>query len=71
MFKKKLILGLAALAVVAVTAVDATAQDPSTRFGRWKMDSDAPAPSVNIMTYGSWGDGGMSITVASTTPAAR
>jgi hypothetical protein len=66
MFTRKLILGLAALAFAAFTAVDASAQDPSPRFGRWQMDSDAPAPSVNIMTYEAWGDGGMSITVAST-----
>jgi len=66
MFARKMILGLATLSFAAFTAVDASAQDPSTRFGRWKMDSDAPAPSVNIMTYEAWGDGGMSITVAST-----
>ena len=30
------------------------------------MQSDAPPPSKNIMTYAPWGDGGMSITVAAT-----
>jgi hypothetical protein len=28
--------------------------------------SDSPPPSINIMTYEPWGDGGMRITVAST-----
>jgi len=37
---------------------------PATRFGRWKMDSDNPAPASNIMTYEPWGDGGMKVTVA-------
>ncbi len=46
-------------------------QDPSTRFGRWQMDSDAPPPAINIMTYESWGDGGMSITVAATNGEGR
>lgn len=64
--KRTLMLGLAALAVAVVGAVDVTAQDPADRFGQWKMDSDNPPPYVNIMTYESWGDGGMSITVAST-----
>ena len=43
-----------------------TAQDPSPRFGVWKLRSDAPPPAVNIMTYEPYGDGGMRITVRST-----
>lgn len=36
------------------------------RFGVWRLESDAPPPASNIMTYESYGDGGMKITVAST-----
>ena len=66
MLKRNLVLGAATLAIVAFGALEASAQDASARFGRWQMDSDAPPPSINIMTYAAWGDGGMSITVAST-----
>ena len=66
MLKRHLILGVASLAVAAVLSAEASAQDASPRFGRWQMESDAPPPSVNIMTYEPWGDGGMKITVAST-----
>ena len=36
------------------------------RYGVWKLRSDAPPPSLNVMTYEPWGDGGMKITVEST-----
>ncbi len=52
-------------AALAFTAGAASAQGES-RFGQWRMQSDAPPPSSNIMTYEAWGDGGMKITVAST-----
>lgn len=58
--------GLAFLLLALCTAADGAAQDPATRFGQWRMDSDRPAPYKNIMTYEPWGDGGMSITVAAT-----
>lgn len=64
--KKTLASGVAAVAFALMAAVDVAAQDPADRFGEWKMDSDRPPPYVNIMTYEPWGDGGMSITVAST-----
>lgn len=62
--------GVVALAVIAFTARGASAQGES-RFGQWKMQSDAPPPSSNIMTYEPWGDGGMQITVASTNSQGR
>ena len=43
-----------------------TAQDPADRFGIWRMQSDAPPPSSNVMTYAAHGEGGMSVTVEST-----
>jgi hypothetical protein len=66
MFRRNLILGLASMAVALIPLSQAQAQDPGARFGRWQMDSDNPPPSINIMTYEAWGDGGMAITVAST-----
>ncbi len=45
----------------------AAAEAPSNpRFGVWRLESDAPPPASNIMTYEPYGDGGMKITVAST-----
>ena len=66
MIKRSLIIGAALVATAAFTAAQASAQTPDSRFGRWQMDSDAPPPAINIMTYEPWGDGGMSITVAAT-----
>ena len=66
MIKRSFIIGAALAATTAFAAAEASAQDPSHRFGRWQMDSEAPAPAINIMTYEPWGDGGMSITVAAT-----
>ena len=66
MSKPTLLLALAT-AVVSLSAVaGVSAQDPSERFGEWRMDSDRPAPYSNIMTYEPWGDGGMAITVTTT-----
>jgi hypothetical protein len=48
------------------TAVAVAAQDPADRFGAWRMRSDAPPPSINVMTYEPYGNGGMRITVEST-----
>lgn len=46
---------------------ESAAEAPSNpRFGVWRLESDAPPPASNIMTYEPWGDGGMMITVAST-----
>ena len=57
-----LVAGLTLLAA----AVPVAAQADNPRFGAWKLRSDNPPPSENIMTYEPYGDGGMRITVAST-----
>ncbi|MCZ6916437.1 MAG: hypothetical protein O7I93_06660 [Gemmatimonadetes bacterium] len=57
---------MAAVALVAVVTADVSAQATNPRFGVWKLKSDAPPPSSNIMTYEPYGDGGMRITVEST-----
>ncbi len=71
MSKTNLVMGLAAVVGVAVSAgavsaVDISAQAPNPRFGVWQMQSDAPPPSKNIMTYEPYEDTGMRITVSST-----
>lgn len=59
-------LPLILLAGILVAPVDASAQDAADRYGAWRMQSDAPPPSINIMTYEPYQDGGMRITVEST-----
>lgn len=66
MLKRTLVLGAAAIAIAVAASADVAAQDPADRFGKWWLDGNSPPPSVNIMTYEPWGDGGMAITVAST-----
>ena len=41
------------------------------RYGVWKLRSDAPPPAINLMTYEPYGDGGMRITVESTSSDGR
>ena len=55
----------AAVFFAMASAVPSAAQDPADRFGIWEMQSDAPPPSSNVMTYEPYGEGGMRITVAS------
>ncbi len=71
MQKRDLAVNLVTAALLLVAAVDVSAQATNPRFGQWKIRSDAPPPSVNIMTYEAHGDGGMSITVASTNSQGR
>ena len=58
-------MGMAAVAALAVSAMDISAQS-NPRFGVWQMQSDAPPPSINIMTYEPYEQSGMRVTVAST-----
>jgi hypothetical protein len=41
----------------------AWAESPNPRFGKWKLKSNAPAPTSNIMTYEPSGKHGMKITI--------
>lgn len=53
------------LTFAAAPSAGLAGQSPSDRFGIWVMQSDAPPPSSNVMTYEPYGQGGMAITVAS------
>ena len=50
----------------AMTDESAAEAPANPRFGVWQLESDAPPPASNIMTYEPYGDGGMKITVANT-----
>ena len=71
MSKRDLAVNLVMAAIVLAAAVGVSGQTTNPRFGVWKMQSDRPPPAINIMTYESYGDGGMSITVESTNSQGR
>jgi hypothetical protein len=54
--------GCAVLALILVAAT-ASPQPPNPRFGKWKLKSDAPPPTSNIMTYEPHNGKGMKITI--------
>lgn len=66
MHRRSLTVILTTFVVATMAAASASAQSTNPRFGVWQLRSDAPPPSINIMTYEPYGDGGMSITVEST-----
>jgi hypothetical protein len=53
------------LTLVALTVAVSSAQSKNPRFGKWKLKSDAPPPSSNVMTYEPFGAKGMKVTVES------
>jgi hypothetical protein len=58
------VLAAGVAATIALLAVSSFAQSPSNpRYGRWKLKSDAPAPTSNIMTYEPYKGKGMTITI--------
>jgi len=59
---------LAAVFLVAVAIPSQLLGQSNPRFGTWLLESDRPPPYRNVMTYESYGEGGMRITVASTNP---
>ena len=53
---------------LALPAAHGQAQTANARLGRWKLKSDAAAPSRNIMTYAAHGAAGMKVTIESVNP---
>ena len=49
-----------------VEEASAEVENTNPRFGVWQMESDAPPPAINIMTYEPYGEHGMRITVEAT-----
>ena len=54
---------LCAIVALVLTAASVSAQAPNPRFGKWKLKSDAPPPTSNIMTYEPYNGKGMKITI--------
>lgn len=52
-----------AIVAFVLAAANASAQPPNPRFGKWKLKSDAPPPTSNIMTYEPYSGKGMKITI--------
>ncbi len=71
MGKRYLTVNLVAAVALVVAVADVSGQTTNPRFGVWKLKSDAAPPSINIMTYEPFGDGGMRITVESTNSRGR
>ena len=63
MLKKTLIVNVGVCAVAAVLVAAVSAQPANPRYGKWKLKSDAPAPTSNIMTYEPHNGKGMKITI--------
>ena len=63
MLKKTLIVNAGVCAVLAVLAAAVSAQPANPRYGKWKLKSDAPPPTSNIMTYEPHNGKGMKITI--------
>ena len=63
MLKKAVMMNVGMCAAVAVLAASVSAQAPNPRFGKWKLKSDAPAPTSNVMTYEPYNGKGMKITI--------
>lgn len=67
MRKLNLITTFGVIAAMAMFATVASAQmKDNPRIGKWQIQSDAPPPARNIMTYEPYGDGGMRVTVEAT-----
>ena len=54
---------VSAIVALVLIAASVSAQAPNPRFGKWKLKSDAPAPTSNVMTYEPYGAKGMRITI--------
>jgi hypothetical protein len=63
MLKKAVTMNVGMCAVMAVLVASVSAQAPNPRFGKWKLKSDAPAPTSNVMTYEPYNGKGMKITI--------
>lgn len=63
MLQQSLIATVGALAMITMAGNVMSAEKPNPRFGKWKLKSDAPPPTSNIMTYEPLGKHGMKITI--------
>ena len=61
--RKSLLMMAGMTTVMALLVTTLSAQNQNPRFGRWKLKSEAPPPSSNIMTYEPFGASGMKVTI--------
>lgn len=61
--RRALLAGLAMSAISAALGAQPATGNP--RFGRWQLQSDAPPPASNIMTYEPFGARGMKVSIQS------
>ena len=61
----RMLRGIGIVSALLIAASNLSAQAINPRFGQWKLKSEAPAPSSNIMTYEPYGAAGMKVTVTS------
>ena len=64
MRQRSLVMNAGVLAVLVLLVAGVSAQGPNPRYGKWKLKSDAPAPTSNVMSYDPIKGGkGMKITI--------
>ena len=64
MKKQNLVKMAGVVAAIAWVAGTVSAQSPNPRYGHWKLKSDTPPPTSNVMTYEpGTGGKGMKITI--------
>lgn len=63
MRQRNLLVALGIAAALAAAAAIPSAQTQNPRFAKWKLKSEAPPPSSNIMTYEGFGAKGMKIII--------
>lgn len=61
--KRILYVHVVAVATIALLGHALSAQTPNPRMGKWKLKSDAPPPSSNVMTYEPHNGTGMKVTI--------
>lgn len=54
---------LGVFATVSLMIASLSAQNSNPRFGKWKLKSDAPPPTSNVMTYEAAGAKGMKVII--------
>jgi hypothetical protein len=59
------IIALSVALIAPLVSTSVWGQAPNPRFGTWKLKSDAPPPSSNLMTYAPFNGTGMKITIDS------
>ena len=71
MHGRRIGIGVALAAALLIPATVVEAQAGASRYGVWQMQSSAPPPAKNIMTYSQFEGTGMAIKVEATNASGR